>query len=220
MAPPRRWVVVLDPGHGGKNSGLSWKRSGDVSEKTLLLQLAQTVKTNLRRQAAVNVFLTRRRDEPLSILERITLANRKGADVFVSLHLAGAPSSRFTPPRIFVNRLIRDPVINKIVKQHKSAGIVAVPWDLAQNDQIKYSLRLGQDLRTAWNRVEREGSAPAADLISGVPVAVLSGLASPGILLEVSPPDGNLNPENMEADYIKPQAQWIARGILRFIRSR
>lgn len=220
VAPPRRWVVVVDPGHGGKNAGVLLGRTGGSAEKDLLLQLAQAVKAELRRRAPVDVHLTRKRDEPLSISERITLANRKGTDIFISLHITGTPSDRSAQPRLFVNRMIQDPAIKKIEQKHKAAGAAVVPWDLAQNDQIKYSLRLAKYLQTAWKNAEHDGTPSDAALFTDLPVAVLSGLASPGLLLEVPPPLENLSQENMEADYFKPQAKWIARGILRFVRSR
>lgn len=74
--------VVLDPGHGGSNDGA---RGSAVLEKTLTLSMAQLVAEELR-QARVQVSLTRQADQTLTLRQRSDLANRLGADLFVSLH--------------------------------------------------------------------------------------------------------------------------------------
>lgn len=82
-------TVVLDPGHGGSDTGTRGSKS---VEKTLTLDLAKRVERQLT-QAGVNVILTRTRDETLGLPERVDFAERKRADLFVSLHFNSGGSA-------------------------------------------------------------------------------------------------------------------------------
>jgi N-acetylmuramoyl-L-alanine amidase len=79
-------TIVLDPGHGGKDTG---NRTGfgffGHSEKTYTLLLAQELQKQLR-AAGFNVILTRNSDTFVELPARPEIANRKNADLFVSLH--------------------------------------------------------------------------------------------------------------------------------------
>ncbi len=75
-------TICLDPGHGGKEPG---QKSGTRLEKKYTLMLAQSVRALLV-DAGFNVVLTRRDDSYVEYTERTGLAQRKGADLFVSLH--------------------------------------------------------------------------------------------------------------------------------------
>jgi len=78
----RLTTICLDPGHGGKDTGY---RFGSHNEKTYTLALAQDLHDQLV-QAGFKVILTRTRDEYVDLPERPNLANRAGADLFISLH--------------------------------------------------------------------------------------------------------------------------------------
>jgi N-acetylmuramoyl-L-alanine amidase len=85
LEPKKITTICLDPGHGGKDSG---NRVGGFfwhNEKTYTLLLAQELHDQLRR-AGFKVILTRTRDAYVELPERPALANRFGADLFVSLH--------------------------------------------------------------------------------------------------------------------------------------
>ncbi len=78
-------VVVLDPGHGGADPGVT---AGEVAEKDLALALARLVGAELGPQG-VRVVLTRTDDRDLETEARAELANRVGADLVLSLHFDG-----------------------------------------------------------------------------------------------------------------------------------
>lgn len=83
----KKFLVVLDPGHGGHDTGAHHgSGSKKVSEKELTLLLAR----DLARELIIrdfNVILTRNQDEFIPLADRTALANRVKADVFVSIHL-------------------------------------------------------------------------------------------------------------------------------------
>lgn len=75
-------VVVLDPGHGGKDNGARWY---GVSEKTLNLDVAKRVEILLKKRG-IPVVMTRRTDTYVSLGYRAQIANRHAGAVFVSIH--------------------------------------------------------------------------------------------------------------------------------------
>jgi len=90
-APPARpRVIVLDPGHGGTDNGMENKRLG-LKEKVLTLDVAQRLKKLLEARG-YRVVLTRTDDRQLGpdkatdFKKRAEIANRAGADLFVSIH--------------------------------------------------------------------------------------------------------------------------------------
>lgn len=75
-------VVFLDAGHGGTEAGA---HSGDTYEKDINLQIVQKVKAILEKDGC-QVFLTRDSDTSVTPEDRVTTAEKCGADVFVSVH--------------------------------------------------------------------------------------------------------------------------------------
>jgi N-acetylmuramoyl-L-alanine amidase len=86
VEPKRITTICLDPGHGGKDSG---NRVGSGffghNEKTYTLELALELRDQLKK-LGFNVVLTRNKDTYVELPDRPVLANRRGADLFVSLH--------------------------------------------------------------------------------------------------------------------------------------
>ena len=83
-------TICLDPGHGGKDTGnhTFWH-----SEKTYTLALALELRDQLQK-AGFNVILTRTRDTTVELPDRPALANRRGVDLFVSLHFNATPTGK------------------------------------------------------------------------------------------------------------------------------
>jgi N-acetylmuramoyl-L-alanine amidase len=88
--PPGRQIttICLDPGHGGRDPG---NLEGRQQEKKYTLLLAQELKATLAK-AGFKVVLTRTGDTYPDLNERPAIANRRGADLFVSLHFNSADS--------------------------------------------------------------------------------------------------------------------------------
>src|SRR5262249_37476329 len=89
--PPRgqRPTVVLDPGHGGSNLGAAGATG--LREKQLSLALARAVADRLRARG-IAVELTRTGDRTLTLRQRVELADRAPADLFVSIHGNASPT--------------------------------------------------------------------------------------------------------------------------------
>ena len=78
-------TIVIDPGHGGSETGA--RSASGVLEKDLTLILAKALRRKLRSRLPVEVVLTREGDEELALPTRTAIANENKADLFISLHL-------------------------------------------------------------------------------------------------------------------------------------
>jgi N-acetylmuramoyl-L-alanine amidase len=85
-----RSLVVLDPGHGGSNTGAQGAVPG-LREKQLTLELAIQVAAKLR-DHGIAVRLTRDDDRTLTLRQRVARADALAADLFVSIHANASPT--------------------------------------------------------------------------------------------------------------------------------
>ncbi|NQU40274.1 MAG: N-acetylmuramoyl-L-alanine amidase [Lentisphaerae bacterium] len=83
-------TIVIDPGHGGNDSGAIGHR--DIHEKKAVLDIAEKVRALLKAQGVV-VRMTRDGDYFVPLEKRAHLAKQWGADLFVSIHLNSAPNA-------------------------------------------------------------------------------------------------------------------------------
>ncbi len=84
-------IVVIDPGHGGKDSGAIGYQN--KQEKIATLQIAKKLKKELKKRG-FKVYLTRENDTFIGLRERTKFANRKMADIFISIHANAAPNKK------------------------------------------------------------------------------------------------------------------------------
>lgn len=94
----KEWVIIIfnecriciDAGHGGKDPGAC---SGEFKEKDLTLDISLKLKKRLIRYKNFKVFMTREKDESLSLSYRCEIANKNLCRLFVSIHINSAPNS-------------------------------------------------------------------------------------------------------------------------------
>lgn len=91
-APPLRLkkVVVIDAGHGGKDSGAL---GANIYEKEVTLAAAKALKERLERTGRFQVVLTRETDTFVPLESRVQIARRSDADLFISLHADSGPDA-------------------------------------------------------------------------------------------------------------------------------
>jgi len=84
-------VIVLDPGHGGRDPGAIGR--GGTREKDVTLAVCRAIRQALAGTPHA-VVLTREGDTTLALADRVEIAHRHDADLFVSVHADAAPNSR------------------------------------------------------------------------------------------------------------------------------
>ncbi|KNZ69443.1 N-acetylmuramoyl-L-alanine amidase CwlD [Thermincola ferriacetica] len=130
-------VIVIDPGHGGMDPGAVGKAG--TLEKDVVLEVAHKLKRLLSDAGAI-VILTRESDSDLSgkaagsayekkrrdLANRVAIANKNKADIYVSLHLNSFPSARWTGAQTFYQhgsakaKLLAECVQAEIIKSLKN----------------------------------------------------------------------------------------------------
>ena len=222
-----RPLVVLDPGHGGSESGTRSRKG--LLEKHVVLSIAHFTAAELR-DRGYRVSLTRETDVDMSHGARVNIANRRSASVFVSIHANWAP----VPQRRGIESYIlsaeaSDKRTAALLRQEEGVStaegldssdgdLSAILGDLAQTHAHADAARLARRIQDSLGGLG--GLKPSRGLRQA-PFAVLKGARMPAVLVEL----GYLsNPE--QARYLAtPQGQReaaarLAKGIASFLRRR
>ena len=88
---PGRPIVLIDPGHGGRDPGAPGI-SGTTQEKDLALAMSRELADLLEKRGRVRVALTREQDRYLTLEQRAGIARRLQAALFLSIHMDSAPN--------------------------------------------------------------------------------------------------------------------------------
>lgn len=130
----RPLVVVIDPGHGGIDSGA--EREG-YKEKDLVLQFARELKEALIRTGRYKAELTRAEDVFLSLPARITAARGLGADVFLSVHADALAEGTASGTTIYtLSNKASNAMAAELAESHDRSDLLAGVDLSQQDDQI------------------------------------------------------------------------------------
>lgn len=160
--PARKPLIVIDAGHGGKDPG-SLSRSGR-KEKDVTLAAAETVRDELLKSGRYEVELTRSDDTFIELEDRVAIARKKGANLFISLHADAGPnsdtrgSSVYTlsadgEKRVDTERHKHDWVMSVERDQTRPVEVNEVLADLVQRETKNQSARFAQMLVPALGEV-------------------------------------------------------------------
>ncbi|MBT8463378.1 MAG: N-acetylmuramoyl-L-alanine amidase [Myxococcales bacterium] len=232
-APPsrneRRPLVVLDPGHGGREPGAANDRYALV-ESQLALELAELTATRLRAiMPRSRVLLTRSGDVGLSLEERCALANAMEADVFVSIHLnASSEEVRKGGVTTFVldttnnRQALRLAARENGTRVAEVTGIQSLLAKHHRQSQAEGSLTLAGRIQRSTLKAGRRVLPSLSD--RGVRRAmfyVLVGARMPSVLLEASfltyEPEARALTKHR---YRRALADGIASGIASYLQTR
>ncbi|MEM8797324.1 MAG: N-acetylmuramoyl-L-alanine amidase [Pseudomonadota bacterium] len=83
--------IVIDPGHGGIDGGATAVGRPDIIEKTVVLDFAKKLRAALAETGQFEIKMTRYGDDFLRLSERVTIASKFQADLFVSIHADSLP---------------------------------------------------------------------------------------------------------------------------------
>ncbi|WP_240606353.1 N-acetylmuramoyl-L-alanine amidase family protein [Phenylobacterium kunshanense] len=97
-ALPLKKVIVIDAGHGGRDVGA---KGGQGYEKDINLASALTLAEQLKRTGRYKVVLTRSTDVYIPLEDRVRVAQRAGADLFISLHSDSAPETNLSGASVY-----------------------------------------------------------------------------------------------------------------------
>lgn len=93
-------IIVIDPGHGGKDPGAVGPTG--LKEKIVVLDIARRLEKHLKAGGEYEVVLTRSDDRFISLIERREIAQRKKADLFISIHCDGNRNKRWNGTSVYI----------------------------------------------------------------------------------------------------------------------
>lgn len=221
-------TIVIDPGHGGTESGARGKLGS--LEKDITLDIALRLKEIISRNMAYRVILTREEDIDVPLDTRAAIANNNRADLFVSIHVNSSYRQNAHGSEVFflslnatdeeARRLAylennSSELDRKIADPENEEDIKMILWDMAQTAYLKQSSllaeRIQRELNTLLNTANRG--------IKQAPFKVLTGVACPAVLVEVA----FISNEDEERKLLTEEfqtkvAEAIYRGIQDFLR--
>jgi len=220
-------TVVIDPGHGGMETGAKGK-FGNL-EKDITLAISLKLKALIERNLGLAVVLTRDRDVDVSNENRAAVANNHKAGLFISIHANGAVQRKAAGSEtFFLSVNATDEETRRLAYLENNStdlqnrldpstddDLMMILWDMAQNAYIKQSSRLAE-------LVQEELDAMLGTRNRGIkqaPFKVLTGVACPAVLVEaafISNPDEE---QKLASDAFQAKvAEAIYTGLSRYIR--
>lgn len=188
----RRYTVVIDPGHGGRDPGAV---NGNIYEKHITLSLARRIKKKLEDSGRYKVHLTRNRDVFVPLRERVSIAREAGADLFISIHADKIARKDVRGSSLYtLSRQASDKETSKLAENANFSEQIA-GIDLSRQDKDIANILIDLAMRDTMNH----SNALAETLISGfrkskirllgrphrsAGFAVLTAPDTPSVLLE------------------------------------
>lgn len=204
-------IIVIDPGHGGQDSGA--RGPDDTREKKVTLELARLIASEL--EPEFKVVLSRNDDYHVDLVNRTSAANHLKASLFISIHTGAGFTHSTAGTAIYYYQNVSNSGTRE-EQTPKTTGKKSIRPVLWKNIQIEH---LKQSQTLARKIAERlDSGTPGQIRIEGSPLAVLQGAAMPAVMIEV----GHLtNPaeEKQLRDhrYLMDLAGQISSGIEEFL---
>lgn len=162
-----KFVVVIDPGHGGVDPGAIGKYK--TYEKNVVLQIAKRLQSELNKKKGVKAYLTREKDAFIPLADRVRFAQRKHADLFISLHADAHKNRKVNGGSVYVlsdkssdkeaARLARQAnegdLIAGIDLSHESKDVQDILIDLTQRETMNKSALLAKEVITQMGKVTK-----------------------------------------------------------------
>ncbi|MDU6411325.1 MAG: N-acetylmuramoyl-L-alanine amidase AmiA [Yersiniaceae bacterium] len=220
-------IVMLDPGHGGIDSGAVGHEGSE--EKHIVLEIANSVRRCLAEHDHIEARLTRDADHFIPLYQRVEIAHQHQADLFVSIHADGFTSPSASGASVFAlsNRGASSAMARYMSKKENDADKVAggkyaaednnylqqVLFDLVQTDTIKNSLTLGHHVLEKLRPVHHLHSQTTEQAA----FAVLKSPSIPSVLVETSFITNHTEEQLLSTPRFRQEiAQAIADGIVSF----
>src|SRR5262249_6555914 len=182
--------IVIDPGHGGYDPGAM---NDGVSEADVVLDVAMRLERLLVNQPGVEVVLTRRANVYVPLEERTALANRAGADLFLSIHANASEDDRARGIETYFLNFAPNPAAEAIAARENAASartmrqLPDIVKAIALNNKIDESRDFASLVQSAMMERLKRGNKSVKDLgVKQAPFMVLIGATMPSILAEIS----------------------------------
>lgn len=226
LKPGKIRRIVVDPGHGGKDPGAVGLNG--LQEKDVVLAIGRMVARKLKEEIGIDAVMTRDSDVFIELQERTAIANKVGADLFISIHANAALNRRASGIETYYLNLAKTEKAAQLAARENGTSLEkvsllqAVLFDLMANYKLNDSAHLADEVQMALYK-RMSGQYPATKNL-GVkqgPFYVLVGATMPSILVE-SAFISNLEEEAKlrDPEFLEQTAEGIVDGVVSYIAAQ
>ncbi len=225
-SPPRsgkKSVVVIDPGHGGGDPGALG--ANGRKEKEVTLAVAKELKSQLEATDRYTVHLTRSTDIFIKLQDRVKIARKHNADLFISLHADSIDKPNVSGASIYtLSNKASDAQTAKLAARENQADLIA-GVDLSHEDKEVANILIDLAMRDTMNQskffantVVKKASSKGIDLLDKphrfAGFAVLKAPDIPSVLVEMGFMSNRAEVSKLSSpDYRKKIAGALANGV-------
>lgn len=231
IAELRDAIVVIDAGHGGKDPGAIGQRK--TQEKDVTLAIALKLYKRLQKRSGVTPVLVRDDDVYVELRERMEIARRHGADLFVSIHADAINRNDAKGSSVYtlsVDGASSEAAAWLANRENRSAELYGdVPLDgmddilretllnLAQSSTLEMSMEAGADILAELSQIGNVHKPR----VEQAEFAVLKSPDVPSVLIETAFISNNQEEKKLNSPrYQSTLAEAIERGIYQFLVRR
>jgi N-acetylmuramoyl-L-alanine amidase len=181
---------VIDAGHGGHDPGA---QANGIDEAELVLDVALRLEALLKAQPGLDVVLTRRTDEFIPLQERTAIANREGADLFLSIHANAAVDPQLRGIETYFLNFASNPTAETVAARENATSartmgnLPELVKAIALNNKVAESREFAAMVQTSMTQELADKNKTVRDLgVKQAPFVVLIGAVMPSVLAEIS----------------------------------
>ena len=188
---PQDLIVVIDPGHGGRDPGAIGRKG--TKEKDITLKIAKNLRDLIRKRLGARVLLTRSKDVFLNLERRAEFANNKKADLFISIHANSHTQKRVRGLELYHFGKASDPRALEVAARENGMPLDdnAPAWqfilaDKLNDQKIDQSMNFAYATREALVQTLRRDYRVKDHGVKTAPFYVLRYTTMPSLLAEVA----------------------------------
>jgi N-acetylmuramoyl-L-alanine amidase len=216
--------IVIDPGHGGHDPGAQVR---GLDEADLTLDIAIRLEALLKKEPGLEVMLTRRTNAYLSLEERTEIANREGADLFLSIHANTSRNVSASGVETYFLSFAGSPEAEAVAARENSSHVSEMNKlpDLIRAITLNNKLDESRDFagmvqEALVTRLRRSNASLTNRGVKKAPFVVLIGAEMPSVLAEVSFMTNKKDLQLLKtATYKQRIAEALQAAIMRYRRS-
>ena len=222
-APPL--TIVVDPGHGGGETGAIGP--GGLQEKEATLEIAKRIAATLPRVLACRAVLTRDSDIQLPLDDRTSIANHEKADLFLSIHANSSRNRKAAGVETYILNFASNADAAAVAARENAAAVGSMRnlpdmvRAITQGNKRDESRELASAVQESMVTRLRPHNPPLRDLgVKQAPFVVLIGAGMPSVLAEIAfiSHDGEGGLLRTEK-YRQRIAEALAAAVIRYTRT-
>jgi N-acetylmuramoyl-L-alanine amidase len=212
--------IVIDAGHGGHDPGA---KARGLTEADLVLDVALRLE-QLVKDTGIEVVMTRRTNTFVPLEERTAIANRAGADLFLSIHSNASTSEGARGVETYFLNFASNPEAEAVAARENAGGaktmrnLPDIVRAIALNNKLDESRDFAGSVQTSlYTRLQKTNKTVRNLGVKQAPFMVLVGATMPSILAEISFITNRQEALLLKTDKYKQQiAEALLAGVLRY----